>query len=279
MNTYVYGDKICELTNIQFFPREYYDNYISKYNIANNIVYMHQVNKNKFIDLKNPIIITKVEYLDSIYDIINNLKTPFILITHYGGHNAGNHRIKEHPLLIKWYGQNMSVISHKTEAIPLGLENPHWKRTDIDFINKNKNNDKTELLYINLSTNTHNSRPGTINALKKKFTINKKVDWYTYIKELSRHKFCISPRGSGVDCHRTWECLYLGVIPIVEKSVQMNYFQDLPILFVDNYNNIDVEFLNKMYDFFTNKSFNLDKLNINYWKTKIDDEFNNQNII
>ena len=71
MNTYVYGDKICELTNIQFFPREYYDNYISKYNIANNIVYMHQVNKNKFIDLKNPIIITKVEYLDSIYDIIN----------------------------------------------------------------------------------------------------------------------------------------------------------------------------------------------------------------
>ena len=276
MNTYVYGDKICELTNIQFFPREYYDNYISKYNIANNIVYMHQVNKNKFIDLKKPIIITKIEYLDNIYSIIDTLKIPFVLITHYGGANAGNHRIKDHPLLIKWYGQNMSVISHKTEAIPLGLENPHWKKTDIDFINKNKNNNKTELLYINLSTKTHNSRSGTINTLKKKFTINKKVDWYTYIKELSRHKFCISPRGSGVDCHRTWECLYLGVIPIVEKSVQMNHFQDLPILFVDNYNCIDVEFLNKMYDFFTNKTFNLDKLNINYWKKTISDEFNNQ---
>jgi hypothetical protein len=272
----VYGDKICELTNIQFFPREYYDNYISKYNIANNIVYMHQVNKNKFIDLKKPIIITKIEYLDNIYSIIDTLKIPFVLITHYGGANAGNHRIKDHPLLIKWYGQNMSVISHKTEAIPLGLENPHWKKTDIDFINKNKNNNKTELLYINLSTKTHNSRSGTINTLKKKFTINKKVDWYTYIKELSRHKFCISPRGSGVDCHRTWECLYLGVIPIVEKSVQMNHFQDLPILFVDNYNCIDVEFLNKMYDFFTNKTFNLDKLNINYWKKTISDEFNNQ---
>ena len=276
MNTYVYGDKICELTNIQFFPRDYYNTYISNYNIANNINYMREaVNKNKLINIKNPIIITKIEYLDYIYQIINNLKIPFILITHYGGLSAGNHKIKDHPLLIKWYGQNMSVISQKTEAIPLGLENPHWKRTDINFINENKNNNKTELLYINLSTDTHNSRPGIVNTLtKKKFTINKKVDWYTYIKELSSHKFCISPRGSGVDCHRTWECLYLGVIPIVEKSIQMNYFHDLPILFVDDYNIIDVEYLNKMYDSFTNNTFNLDKLNINYWKEKINHDFN-----
>ena len=59
----------------------------------------------------------------------------------------------------------------------------------------------------------------------------------------------------------------------------MNHFEDLPILFVDDYNNIDVEFLNKMYDIFKNKTFNLDKLNINYWKKTIDDEFNNQIII
>ena len=30
-----------------------------------------------------------------------------------------------------------------------------------------------------------------------------------------------------------------------------------------------------MYDFFTNNSFNLDKLNINYWKKIFDHEFNN----
>ena len=67
----------------------------------------------------------------------------------------------------------MSVISQKTEAIPLGLENPHWKRTDINFINENKNNNKTKLLYINLSTDTHNSRPGIMKILtKKNFTID-----------------------------------------------------------------------------------------------------------
>ena len=61
------------------------------------------------------------------------------------------------------------------------------------------------------------------------------------MEDLSKHKFCISPPGNGVDCHRTWECLYLGVIPIVEKSPHMSYFDDLPILFVDNYDNISVD--------------------------------------
>ena len=39
-----------------------------------------------------------------------------------------------------------------------------------------------------------------------------------YIKELSSCYFCLSPNGNGIDCHKHWECLYLGVIPIVTKK-------------------------------------------------------------
>ena len=94
-------------------------------------------------------------------------------------------------------------------------------------------------------------------------------EWVNYIEKLSRHKFCISPRGNGVDCHRIWECLYLGVIPIVEKSPHMSYFHDLPILFVDSYDVISIEYLNQIYNYFQHKSFNMEKLSLSYWNRKI----------
>ena len=53
----------------------------------------------------------------------------------------------------------------------------------------------------------------------------------------------------------------------------MNYFNDLPILFVDNYDDISIEYLNQIYIEFQNKSFNLDKLSLSYWKDKIKGHF------
>ena len=52
----------------------------------------------------------------------------------------------------------------------------------------------------------------------------------------------------------------------------MSYFKDLPILFIDNYDNISIEYLNKVYDEFQNKKFNLEKLDIKYWESKIKKE-------
>ena len=109
--------------------------------------------------------------------------------------------------------------------------------------------------------------------LNKGFKKNNKLDWDKYIEDLSTYKFCISPKGSGVDCHRTWECLYLGVIPIIEKSVHMSSFNNLPILFVDNYNNITIEYLNQVYKDFQQRTFNYDKLDLKYWENKIKGHF------
>mgnify|MGYP006420188889 CR=1 FL=1 len=91
-----------------------------------------------------------------------------------------------------------------------------------------------------------------------------------FINDLSQHKFCISPRGGGIDCHRHWECLYLGVIPIVEKSIVIDSIKELPLLIVDNYNEITTEYLNKKYDEMTKKNYCLEKLDINYWINKIE---------
>ena len=36
-----------------------------------------------------------------------------------------------------------------------------------------------------------------------------------YLNELSKYRFCLCLRGNGIDTHRFWESLYLGVIPVI----------------------------------------------------------------
>lgn len=47
--------------------------------------------------------------------------------------------------------------------------------------------------------------------------------------------FVASPAGNGLDCHRTWEAIYLGVVPIVENNRMNKYFKSLglPMILVD----------------------------------------------
>ena len=272
MTYYISGDSILEnISTAQFFHTDYFNKYLTKVKANNNII--NSIKNKTYHPL---IFITKIEYLDDFYNkILKTLNTTFVLITHYGDKEAGLHdKILNHPLLIKWYGQNMSIITNKTSPIPIGLENTYWKRTNVNKINECSNNSKDKLLYLNFSLHTNPNRSNIMNSLLKNgFIKNKQLDWNSYIEDLSRHKFCISPKGKGVGCHRIWECLYLGVIPIVEKSIHMSYFHDLPILFVDNYNNISTEYLNQTYKDFQKKSFNMDKLSLSYWTRTIHNHF------
>ena len=52
--------------------------------------------------------------------------------------------------------------------------------------------------------------------------------------DMSRYRFGVSPPGAGWDCYRTYEMLYLGVIPLVEirDSYSHELFQGLPVILV-----------------------------------------------
>jgi hypothetical protein len=47
--------------------------------------------------------------------------------------------------------------------------------------------------------------------------------------------FVLSPEGVGMDCHRTWEALMLGCIPIVRRSPICELFGELPVLIVEDW--------------------------------------------
>ena len=93
-----------------------------------------------------------------------------------------------------------------------------------------------------------------------------------FLEDIYSHKFCFAPRGNGIDTHRLWESLYLRTIPIVKKCIGMEDFYDLPILFVDDWENLSEDFLNERYNEIMQKEYPLEKIKIDFWLQYIKQE-------
>jgi len=62
-------------------------------------------------------------------------------------------------------------------------------------------------------------------------------------KVMTEFAFVLSPFGNGMDCHRTWEALLCGCIPIVRSSVFNELFEGLPVLIVEKWSDISLQLL------------------------------------
>ena len=85
----------------------------------------------------------------------------------------------------------------------------------------------------------------------------------------AEYAFVSSPRGNGEDCHRTWEALALGCIPIVKSSPLDPLYDDLPVLIVKRWENVTKEKLEETIQLFSQKEFVLEKLTLKYWTDKV----------
>ena len=66
---------------------------------------------------------------------------------------------------------------------------------------------------------------------------------------LSSYKFAICPEGNGLDTHRFWECLYVKTMPICLKNpITVYYKQFFPIYLLDDWNDLDLNTLDKFYN-------------------------------
>lgn len=57
----------------------------------------------------------------------------------------------------------------------------------------------------------------------------------TYHERLRNSLFVPSPRGNGIDCHRTWEAIYAGAVPVVLRRDWAFEHLALPVLVVDTW--------------------------------------------
>jgi hypothetical protein len=84
---------------------------------------------------------------------------------------------------------------------------------------------------------------------------------------MAQWRFCVSPPGNGIDCHRTWEALYLGVIPVVVSSAG-GLLDHLPCIIVDDIAAVTLEGLEAAL-LNLNGPFAWGKLTLSYWRKRI----------
>jgi len=199
----------------------------------------------------------------------------YILISHNGDVPApGNYAyMLDDPKLIGWFAQNADIKYHpKLVHIPIGIANRYWPHGNIDILKELlpqiPSVKKTHLLYLNIALKNN---PSVRNEVVQLFSTKSfcyspaEKPWRSYLMDLAHSKFILSPRGNGLDCHRTWEALYMGSIPIVKTSTLDRLYEDLPVVIVNDWNEVNPEFLEKEYNEFKSKVFNAEKIYATYW--------------
>lgn len=224
---------------------------------------------------KGDVIFVKTDFLAFFFSEIHpRLMHPYILITHNSDYAVPQHfgHYLDDPKLFAWFGQNVDRNHPKLHAIPIGLANhywPHGKTEIVAELQKNAQHDpKTIYVYINYDTSTCNQRknPALESLARSPFAYNpgrKPFDQYVY--DLAHSRFVVSPPGNGPDCHRTWEALYLGAIPIVLRSALIPLYEDLPVLIVDDWAEVTEQKLARFLSESQTQAYNLKKIYVDYW--------------
>jgi len=230
----------------------------------------------------NSVIWCKTEFIDMVFDTLRTSNNVYKLITHCSDHSITEDVFRRKPpCILKWYAQNVDFLHDDLIPLPIGLENhigPHKGNSiDIKYVDimhparvVKKN---VDMIYCNFNLHTYNNRPNVSQIIK-----NKNIGFFDspkpfseYCESMKNFLFVASPRGNGIDCHRTWEALYLGSIPIVEKHFMYDSYKTLPIIQIENWNNISIKnLLEKCENFKYNPlQFTREELKLNFWKNEI----------
>ena len=128
-------------------------------------------------------------------------------------------------------------------------------------------------IYSNvmLCPDRFNDRVTAINTIpselisQQTFFIPRTTTWTNMLE----YAFVLSPFGNGMDCHRTWEALLCGCIPIVRSSVFDELFEGLPVLIVDKWEDVSLRLLVITLAHFKDKldknEFRYEKLQLSYY--------------
>jgi len=229
------------------------------------------------------LIFVKTDNLDYFFKKIHPLiKNRYILISHNSDYSVPGRFITflEDTSIIAWFGQNPDIYSHpKFFPLPIGIANSCWEHGTVSHFDtvieeiKKDSVSKKHLLILNFNTSKYLKERNYVFRLfhDKPFCCFDQSTHLHYLRNMAQSKYVLNPRGNGLDCHRLWEALLVGCIPIVKSSPLNSLFTDLPVLVVENWEQITEEYLEFMYPIIVNKSFNREKLYMDYWISLINE--------
>jgi hypothetical protein len=176
--------------------------------------------------------------------------------------------------IIHWFSQNAVKEHPKLTKIPIGLDYhtlpdaPGQEKELISVKDSAKRLADRELkCYSNFHFSMRPDREDAMNKVSKELVYYEptRVSISDTWKNQVKYAFVLSPHGNGLDCHRTWEALCLGCIPIVKTSPIDSVFEGLPVLIVKEWSDVTKELLEKTLEDFGKKEFKCDRLTLAYW--------------
>jgi len=279
---WIQGNKFAEMADFTFSPPvKHMDDY---YNLPNTLDLIKMGDRS--------IVFTTPFYAKALFEVLGDFRRQFIVITHNGDNEVndlgvgymdgrGNYIATDKfgipDNIIRWYATNVNTAHNKVEAIPSGLENNKWQP---DARKKERMLEKLStvreirnIAYVDFST--------TWNVGERKHIYNLLEDkpWVTlfrdganfgrFLDNVYSHRFVVCPRGNGIATHREWETLYMGSIPIQKRDLNNRFFVDLPICFVEDWEEVTESFLDSEYERISKMEWNKEMLTFEYWRNKI----------
>jgi len=195
--------------------------------------------------------------------ILPKIDYQFKLITH----NADTGVYEKHldllndNRLLKWFGMNCHVEHEKLVPIPIGIANEQWPHGDERLLERvmSKTVEKINRIYCNFNPLTNPFRRKVLDQIRTNPVVDiekNRLDHKSYWEKLATYKYVISPPGNSVDCHRIWESLYLGTIPICLNDIPLKTFTDLPIMFIESFEDFELK----------ESDGKVERLSFDYWR-------------
>jgi len=315
-NDIISGDRIISLCDFVLTTPEIYEFHKNVDKYSKEIIIVKNFNNVKMNLLnsyflehckKNNTRIVKIFLYTHILTPFINFILPFlnkelkyVLYIHNSDHSFTNEyrKLIQSDVIQKIYTQNIDVDlkedpSDKITLLPIGIANSMWKHGDLLELYKIMSScyktKKEKDIYVNINPNTYSYRKDILDKIVEKdsFTLSTSKPYKEYLQELSTYYFCLCIRGNGIDTHRFWESLYLGVIPVIinNKTTKcenfVKYLNRLQIPFYEIKNDdLDVAFTKYTKGYF-NRSlyksiikkngesiFNIDSLKLQYYNYK-----------
>ena len=143
----------------------------------------------------------------------------------------------------RWFSNNVTTRNERVTAVPLGLRTSMEGETLLRAAMDNGRQPERNLVYMNfirLIRNGNNPRRGLYEHFGNKPWITTEggrehVPMDKFYEQIASHPYVLSPPGAGPDCHRHWEAMLLGSIPIVLKSSFSCLLDGFPCLQVDSW--------------------------------------------
>ena len=188
--------------------------------------------------------------------VLPTIEAPFTLLTTDGDASAPSDfaretvdRLLASPFLVSWYTQNRDGDDPRIKPFPIGLDlhTPRLPATPAGLVKtlmtirarRTPAANAPLKVFCDLAINTNSAeRRELLEVLRgcpRVAILARRVSQRRIWELYAQYPLVLSAAGNGMDCHRTWELLYLGSIVVTLRSPLDPLYDGLPVLLLDDW--------------------------------------------